>query len=507
MCIERSLASYTYKSNEENKVGSWRYVEPFFNEKIAPCVFNCPVKQDINGIYTHLKINTSNDEVTGSELRTKALRTIFQFMVDKNPLLYATSSVCPAFCQQQCNRGYVDEALRIRETEKVIAIENIDVSLPVPDKNNSLNKRVAIIGGGPAGLSAAYQLARVNVTVEIFEREEQCGGLLTYGIPESRLDRTPLNQEISRIINSYDSISVNAGEEIDATKINKLQNDFDYTIIATGQPSPITIDNNDVLYGLDILWNYHKQIYTFPKNKKIAVLGSGNTAMDVAALAIEEGNKATIVCRESYENMTAHTLEIQHVESKGVEFYTDAEFIFFEKKSRSLTVKKNNQEEVLPFDEVIICYGQMNDSLSEIFASNEKVYIINKIGNPANSVAEAIEAGYRVANNILHKHGISLHLSEQKETVTKEMINIDYWKDHISQSFDPEDNLLQEADRCIQCGTCIKCGVCETFCADFAIHMKENENKVTFDFDYCKGCEICYEECPRGVISIREAKK
>ncbi|MFQ6614966.1 MAG: FAD-dependent oxidoreductase, partial [Fidelibacterota bacterium] len=168
-----------------NHTGSWRYMRPRYEEKLPPCTDGCPTHEKIPQYFAHVK--------------REDYGTAWEIILEDNPLPGVCGRVCYHPCEGVCNRGEFDAEISINAMERFVADQNLDRSYPDRFHVPSNGKRVAVVGSGPAGLSAAYQLGRRGYGVTIFEAAPEPGGMLRLGIPEYRLPRTILDKEIADI--------------------------------------------------------------------------------------------------------------------------------------------------------------------------------------------------------------------------------------------------------------------------------------------------------------------
>ncbi|HOM37569.1 MAG TPA: FAD-dependent oxidoreductase [Spirochaetota bacterium] len=474
------IISYSYIPITENKVGTWRFSEPFFDEKTSPCSFHCPINQEIS----HIMILLEN----------KKYKEAFLNMFEKNPLLYTTGSVCPAFCKQNCNRKEIDSSIDINNIESYLGKMFIDYDISETLSNEKRDDRICIIGFGPAGISLSYQLAKKGFIVDVFEKMEKGGGMPIYGIPDIRLDKKIAEKEIKRI-EAIKKINVYYSTEIKKDDIEKLKKEYKRVIVATGLQDPVKIEGlEDVYYGIDVLIKYHTKKFSFPSNGHYLVLGGGNTAMDVALYLLNNSNKVDIIARRDV--LRAFEKEVEEVKKLGANIIFKAELKEWDKKRGGALININGKEDKIKADGIFICFGQKDKNFTDL----KNIEKIGDIGGFEANLSTAIASGLKKAYEII---GIEKE-NKNIKIATIEMINKDIIEKKDKTEIINNETLIEEASRCIKCGICTECKVCETFCPDLAIDVNK---RPEFDYDYCKGCGICYMECPRGVISLREVNR
>jgi formate dehydrogenase major subunit len=284
-----------------------------YGDCVAPCKLACPAGIDIQG-YIGLIANGQY---------TEALKLIKK----SNPLPLVCGRVCPRFCEAKCRRNLVDEPLAINALKRFVADYDQNNGGPyIPEVKPASGHRVAIAGGGPAGLSAAYYLALEGHEVDIFEANPQLGGMLRYGIPEYRLPKAVLDKEIAAITGICHRVEVNASLGKDFT-VDSLKNDgYEAIFIALGAwaSQSLRVEGEDlpgVLSGIGFLQDaaLNKEVRL---GKKVAVIGGGNTAIDAARTALRLGaGEVTLVYRRSREEMPANAEEVEQAEEEGVQFH------------------------------------------------------------------------------------------------------------------------------------------------------------------------------------------
>ncbi len=272
-----------------------------------PCQSACP---------GHVTISTYLSQIRDSNL-LEAARALLQ----NNPIPAITGRVCPHFCEQLCNRGNFDESLSIRDIERFVGdyiLDNADDVVEKPLKNT--NKKVAIVGSGPAGLAAAYYLRLSGHGVTVFDRMEQAGGLLRYVIPPYRLPK----DIVTRTVKTLEDIGIEFKLKADIGKkitLKDLKKKYDAVFIGTGAWNPVSIGldgEKSAVFGLEFLANVQKGLKKAP-GKKVLVIGGGNAAIDVAISSLRLGaEEATMACLENREEMPALPWEIEQAEEENV---------------------------------------------------------------------------------------------------------------------------------------------------------------------------------------------
>ena len=276
------------------------------NQPVA-CVKSCPAGVDIPGYIALVQQGRYAD----------AVRLIRR----DNPMPTTCAYICEHPCENRCKRTIIDAPVNIRGLKKM-AVDNSGI-VPVPECEAPTGKKVAIIGGGPGGLSVAYYLALMGHKVTIFEQRKQLGGMLRYGIPNYRFPRKKLDEEIDSILSTGIEVkkNISVGKDISFDDITK---EYDATYISIGAHADkkIGIEGEDAKSGITSAVEMLRAIgdgdmpdYT---GKKVIVIGGGNVAMDVARSSIRLGaSKVSIVYRRRKADMTALEEEVEGAEAEG----------------------------------------------------------------------------------------------------------------------------------------------------------------------------------------------
>lgn len=334
----------------------------------VPCVNLCPAGVDIPGYMA----------LVGAGRCADAIRLIRK----DNPFPTACAYICEHPCEARCRRRMVDDAINIRGLKRY-AVDHAGV-VPNPPCAPPTGKKVAVIGGGPSGLSCAYYLALMGHSVTIYEERKQLGGMLRYGIPSYRFPRELLDQEIESILSTgiqvYTGMTV--GKDI---WLEKLQHEYDCVYIAIGahQDKKVGIpgeDSRNVMSAVVMLRAIGDNNMPNFHGKQVVVIGGGNVAMDVVRSSIRLGaDKVTCVYRRRTEDMTALPDEIEGALAEGAELMTLAAPVRIEadenhvaralwvqpqiigevgKDGRPRPNKADLPEQRIPADVIVVAIGQ-----------------------------------------------------------------------------------------------------------------------------------------------------
>ena len=395
---------------------------------VAPCQLNCPARTDCQG-YVGLIANGEYEA---------ALKLI----KNKVSLPASIGRVCPHPCETACRRGKVDEAINIAQLKAFAADMDSNSDSYLPEKDAPTGKKIAIIGGGPAGLTAAYRLAVSGHEVTVYDMMEKMGGMLRYGIPQYRLPKEVLDKEIA-IIEKLGVKMINGvklGKDFTIASL-KAQNDAVIVAVGAWKSSSMRTPGEELdgIYGgIDFLRAVAlKQEINI--GDKVVICGGGNTAMDACRTAVRLGAKEVYcVYRRTRNEMPAEDIEITEAEEEGVQFKFLTNPISFNGKDgkvKSVTLQLmelgepdasgrrrpvaiEGKTEELDVDSVIVAIGQklVNEDVSELkltdrgnieadidtFKTNiEGVFAIGDATNRGASIAiEAIGEANRCALSI-----------------------------------------------------------------------------------------------------------
>ena len=277
----------------------------------VPCVALCPAGVDIPGYLVLIKYGRYADAV--------------RLIRKDNPFPSACAYICEHPCEARCRRNMIDDAVNIRGLKRY-AVDNAGY-VPQPDCAEPTGKKVAVIGGGPSGLSAAYYLALMGHKVTVYEKRAKLGGMLRYGIPNYRLPREVLDAEIASMLAlGIDvHVNVNVGDDVTFDELRQ-QNDALYIALGAHTDKKTGIEGEDaegVISAVEMLREIGDDYMPDFRNKDIVVIGGGNVAMDVCRSAVRLGaRKVSCVYRRRQEDMTALPEEVEGAVAEGVELVT-----------------------------------------------------------------------------------------------------------------------------------------------------------------------------------------
>lgn len=338
---------------------------------LAPCRLACPAEVDIQGYVSNLS--------NGRYAEAAAV------LRENMPLPSVCGRVCPRFCEKQCRRSLLDEPVDICGLKRWTGdfwLDHLAESAPSPGADTG--KRAAVVGGGPAGLTAAYYLALAGHRVTLYDSGPELGGMLRYGIPEYRLPKDILDKEIRVITDLCEDVIIGGRLGRDYM-LPELRESYDAVFLGIGCQTPqmLPIENSDlpgIYSGIGFLRDV---IMGKPVSigRRVAVIGGGNTAMDAARTAVRLGaEEVMVVYRRAREQMPAEPIEVEEAMEEGVRFHfltNPSRFVGTERvealecvrmelgepdsSGRRRPVAVAGSEHLLPVDSVVVAIGQKTD--------------------------------------------------------------------------------------------------------------------------------------------------
>ena len=299
-----------------------------------------------------------------------------------NPFPTACAFVCEHPCENRCRRTLIDAPINIRGIKKFAVDQLAADQVPTPAPAASTGKKIAIVGGGPSGLTCAYFCALMGHEVHVLEMRKKLGGMMRYGIPAYRFPRERLDEDIRAIV-SAGNVTVHTECRIDAEGMHRLSEEYDAVYVAIGAQGGKTLklegaDAEGVMSAVDLLTKIGDDEYPDFTGKNVVVIGGGNVAMDCARTSVRAGAASvTVAYRRRLEDMTALRAEIDSAMQEGVEMmtlqapdhievengqavalYTQPQFIGPVKRGRPAPQKADKPPVRVPADVVLIAVGQ-----------------------------------------------------------------------------------------------------------------------------------------------------
>jgi 2-oxoacid:acceptor oxidoreductase delta subunit (pyruvate/2-ketoisovalerate family) len=526
-------------SSLANKTGAWRDERPVYVDRLPPCNKGCPAGENIQAWLYHAEEGRYED----------AWRQIMQ----DNPFPAVMGRVCYHPCTTVCNRAELDEAVGINSVERFLGDQAIERGWTPDALGEPSGKRVLVVGAGPSGLSAAYHLARLGHEVVIRDAGPLPGGMMRFGIPAYRLPRDVLQAEIDRILAL--GVTLECDHKVADIQDEIDEGAFDAAFLAVGAhigrrayiPAGEAAHILDAVSLLRSMEGEERPLL----GRRVVIYGGGNTAMDAARTAKRLGaSDAIVVYRRTQEQMGAHEFELQEALEEGVVMKW-LSTIKSAGEDGTLTLERMELDETgfpqptgeleqLESDSLVLALGQEADlSLLdgvpdlEVADGVVKVDASMMTGHPGifaggdmvpaeRSVTVGVGHGKKAARNIdAWLRGSAVAASPTKhEEASFAGLNTWYFSDapktvaprlemvrrqssfaEVQLGLDAE-NALFEARRCLSCGNCFECDNCYGLCPDNAVIKLDPGARYEIDYDYCKGCGICAEECPCGAIEM-----
>lgn len=526
------------------RTGDWRLMRPEHRHSAAPCRALCPAGENPQA---YLALAAQGD-----------LRGAWGVLVTVNPLPAITGRVCHHPCEAGCNRGSYDQPIATHSVERFLGDLAIQEGWTYPvQPPSAAAPQVAIVGGGPAGLAAAYHLVRLGIGAVVFEAESEAGGLLRSAIPPYRLPRAIAGGEIERLLAT--GIVLHSGHRVGReVSLDELRADFRAVFLAPGTSrsrewSVDGVTPGDLRSGLDLLKEWIS-IGALPAYRSVAIVGGGNTAIDLArVLKLRGVRDVHVITFQSLPGpgvserdvMSATASEIRHAREEGVTIHehrgirrlimrggevAGVEMVRMREMEktpgRREVVGFDGTETVLKVERVIPAVGQEVDPAGfeavlkrrSSFPAEASGQVPGRRGIFAGgdavarggTVSAAIGDGRRAALAIAaYLDGVAPSARTEPRPILFSELNINYF-DHAGRAYVPmraiedrtaldeieggltRDGLDREARRCFSCGECMGCDNCWTLCPDNSVlkTRADNDGKCGYRFDY-DHCKGC----------------
>lgn len=469
---------------------------------------------------------------------TKAgrLEEAYDLIWQKNPLPAVCSRICHHPCEESCKRGIlVDEPIAIRSIKRYLC-ETVDNKVGKYPK--IFEESVAVVGAGPAGLTAAHCLAQAGYSVTVFESGAEAGGMLVRGIPAFRLSRDVVRKEIADLEKA--GIEIRTGRRIGKNEFEKLKEEYDAVVVAVGAPNPKGLDlEGRNMEGVMTSLAFMERVNSgedlrrhpgqlFNEHGEAVVIGGGSVAVDAARTAVRLGaSRVTLVCLESGGALPCHQWELEEAKEEGVELlegWAPVKFVGLDPILQGLEVAKvtefrkdpsgkisfsidKEKKMTIKADWAICAVGQAPDGLwAEL--GGDRIFLAGDVdGSGACSVIDAMASGRKAAIEadaalrgrrlrdplelrVLHEAPKTekIYPATRRKTVRPErpLLNPESRAvsfDEVEGSFDAG-QARNEVMRCLSCGF------------------------MAVDPDRCIGCGVCRKLCPKGdVITMVAVRK
>lgn len=480
---------------------------PLFDCFTAPCTHGCPIHQDIPQYI----------EMLGKGNYDGALKLI----VEKNPLPFITGTICPHHCADKCTRSFYEESVRIRRAKLTAAEHGLPALLTNLKPAEKTGKRVAIVGGGPAGMAAAFFLARQGASVTLFEKRDKLGGVVRYVIPAFRISDEAIDNDAKILAAMGADLRLNT-EAPDADAL--FADGYDAIVYAVGAwaEGRMKLEKGEAMNVIRFL-EESKAGTLAPLGENVIVIGGGNTAMDAARAAKrEKGVKnVRLVYRRTARYMPADEEELQLAKEDGVIFCELLAPVALENGTLLCNVMKLGEPDAsgrrspvetgetvkLPCDTLIAAVGEKIDA--KLFTDNgialdargrvetdanlmtrrKNVYVIGDCSRGPATVVEGIADARKVADAIVGRYEYEICACG---STTEEVC---FEKHGILRDYEQAE---KERERCLSCGTVCEC--CVQVCpnrANVAIHVPGMAKPQILHVDrMCNECGNCLVFCP-----------
>ena len=483
-----------------------------WGQKVSACEKECLCENDVK--YALYQFQQGMGE-----------ETAFYTITEKNPFPAITGRICNHPCETGCNRGHLDQAVNLHGFEKFIGDFAVKKQLAFSSADEKRNKRIAIIGSGPAGLSCAFFLVKNGYDVTVYEKEDKPGGVLRYGIPDYRIPKEVLDAEIDRTlaVGIHVKTNVNVGKDV---SLEDLIKEYDAVYLACGRQNNFKLNVGGEEYAipaLDFLKQSHQGNSQCLKGE-VVVVGGGNVALDAARTAKKSGaDSVTVISLEKAHEMPASSEEIAAAKAEGISFIFGKGVAVLEKLNGRICVSLKNctglcdesgrfnpqytpSDERISADTVITAIGQGADLKwlpADITAEHDRLVPVDDkkqthrprvfAGGDFTAFCHAGTVSGSIADGRKAAQQIRRYLGEEVQAGLGHRIeDTDYTEKYYTMKeraeIVAEDTARYEAERCLHCGN------------KKAVYRKK-ENVLYFN-RACQNCKNCISVCQENAITF-----
>jgi formate dehydrogenase beta subunit len=517
--------------------GHLRTHRPEYTDFMPPCNSACPAGENIQAWMAFAQAGQFEEA--------------FQQLVEDNPFPAIMGRICVRACETGCNRNHIDTTVNIHAVERSIGDAAIAANWKPRAIDNKDGKRILVVGAGPAGLSAAFQLRRMGHVVDIFEAAEKAGGLMRYGIPSYRLPRNILDAEIGRLEEM--GITIHLNRAVTDIQGEKEKGRYDAVFLSIGAQL-IHKENIAMEQAAPVL-----DAFAFLKSvsndaapvlgSRVLIYGGGKLAMYIARVVRRLGAEAIVVFPGDRKLMPAYDYEADDALSEGVDIRFLRRIDRIARNEFTLEIMSvdkgkavgTNAWETISADSMILALNQESDSgflrsVPGIVCKDDGTTVINAermtgasgifaggdmLPGETRSATIAIGQGKKAARYInAYVIGQPFQKPAKHPTAGYRRLHMWYKTEAPQQeqqkmapalavkSFDEvisglsEKEARYEAQRCLSCGNCFECDGCFGACPEDAIIKLGPGKGYRFDYSICTGCSVCYEQCPCHAIEM-----
>ena len=482
-----------------------------------PCRDRCPIHQDITSY--------------GRLVNEGKFREALEVILDKNPLPFMTGNICTHTCQSACTRNHYETDVQIRTNKLIAARGGYDTVLPGLKQEGAVQKKVGVIGAGPAGISAAFFLARAGVEVHVYDKDAVAGGVVANVIPGFRIPAEEIQKDVN-LAKQYGA-QFHLGQEVNDIDAFRKENNFDAVILAIGahKEAPLVLEKGEAYNALHFLADFKAQDGKVNLGKNVVVVGAGNTAMDVARAAKRNAGVENVylVYRRTKRYMPADQEELEEAIEEGVNFQELlAPFTHENGKllchrmvlsdvdaSGRRSVKESDEVVEIPCDTVIASIGEKVDGAfyekNGIAVTDKGLPVLKKETN------ETSVSGVYAAGDGAFGASVIVKAIADAKLACEAILNKTIGTDRPSETTDEKiygkkGNLVEPEKGLNPDNRCLACDhICENCCdvcpnrANFAIKVPGVEMHQIIHVDYmCNECGNCETFCPYNSAPYKE---